>query len=100
MGVIFRFSLTSLVCVFCLWKKQWLKQEEFYDLLTSQLREIKLAGNCGLLMPFVMSHGSQGALHDKDGRRIFINNILHQVTHHIGDKVPLISVRSMVEDGC
>ena len=62
-------------------KEKWWTQAQFENLLAIRLEKIRQAADCGLLMLFVMSHGSQGALHDRYGRKIFINNIVHQVTH-------------------
>ena len=82
------------------WKEQWGTQAQYENLLASRLEGIRRAADCGLLMLFVMSHGSQGALHDEDGRRIRIDSILHQVKHHLENETPVVSFRRMVVVGC
>ena len=81
-------------------KEKWWTQAQFENLLAIRLEKIRQAADCGLLMLFVMSHGSQGVLHDEDGRRIRIDSILHQVKHHLENETPVVSFRRMVVVGC
>lgn len=73
-------------------KVEWSTKLQLETMLSVQLEEVQRAGDCALLLVFLMSHGSQGALHASNGRKIYINNMLHQLAYNMDTKeTPVVS---------
>lgn len=73
---------------------EWSTERDLRDIIALHLQEIEEAADCALLMVFIMSHGTLGALSASDGRSIPINNILHQFSQILNKDTPMVSANN------
>ena len=69
-------------------KMEWSEATELHNMIESALSRI--VADCSLLIVCLMSHGSRGALADCHGKRIPVNDILHQFTFSLPQEIPLV----------
>ena len=69
-------------------KMEWSEAAELHNMIESALSRI--VADCSLLIVCLMSHGSRGALADCHGKRIPVNDILHQFSISLPQEIPLV----------
>ena len=69
-------------------KMEWSEATELHNMIESALSRI--VTDCSLLIVCLMSHGSRGALADCHGKRIPVNDILHQFSCSLPQETPLV----------
>ena len=69
-------------------KMEWSEAAELHNMIESALNRI--FANSSLLIVCLMSHGSRGALADCHGKRIPVNDILHQFSLLLAQETPLV----------
>ena len=70
-------------------KMEWSTAEELQSILGSALGEI--VTTCLLLIFCLMAHGSRGTVNGCTGESISVNNILHQLSHTLPPKLPMVN---------
>ena len=69
-------------------KMEWSHAAELHNMIESVLSRV--AADCSLLIVCLMSHGSRGALADRHGQKIPVNDILHQFSLSLPQEIPLV----------
>ena len=69
-------------------KMEWSEAAELHIMIESA--RSRIVADCSLLIVCLMSHGSRGALADSHGKRIPVNDILHQFSVLLAQETPLV----------
>lgn len=73
---------------FAVSKLEWFNSQELFNMMQSSLEGLRR--NCSLLVVCLMAHGSRGGLQDSVGKRISVNDVLHQLNRYLPSSVPLV----------
>ena len=71
-------------------KMEWSEAAELHNMIESALSRI--VTDCSLLIVCLMSHGGRGTLADSHGRKIPVNDILHQFSFWMPQETPLVMI--------